>query len=131
VARLACVEIVPESFERFAGLDRLAVHSANAARYDQGIARVLFEQFIGFDMQGVRGNVPDRLVDAHYLAAAFLRRSRVVELDQEDGPAVDRAHVNRAAEGNRQARLDVEPVERIDNVHVRIVRWPAGPPGQW
>ena len=59
-----------------------------------------------------------------------LGRSRVAEPDQEDGAAVDRRHVDRAAERDRQARLQVKAVQRVDDADIRIVRWPAGRVGQ-
>src|SRR4029077_20994319 len=78
----------------------------------------------GLDVQRVRGDIPDRLIDADDLSAALFRRRRVPQLDQEDGVAVDRAHVDGAAEGHGQARLQVETVQRVDDADVVVVRWP-------
>ena len=75
--RLSEVEVVPEVLELLARLDRLAVRVMHAAGDDQRVARVLLEQFVGLDVQGVRGDVPDHLIDADDLAAALLGRSRV------------------------------------------------------
>ena len=68
VVRLPEVEVVPEALELLARLDRQAVRVAQSPRDDQGVARVLLEQFVGLDVQGARGDVPDDLIDADDLA---------------------------------------------------------------
>ncbi len=110
--------------------DRLPVGVADAARDDQGVAGVLLEQLVRLDVQRVRRHVPDGLIDADDLAAAFFRRGRVIQFDQEDGAVADRGQVERAAERDRQARLDIETVERVDDADVVVVRRVRGAVGQ-
>src|SRR5262249_15770249 len=93
VARLSQLELVPEALESLARFHRLPVRVAQSLRDDQRVAGVLFEQFVGLDVQRVRGDVPSSLIYADDLASGLVRRSRVPELDQENGGAVDRAHI--------------------------------------
>jgi hypothetical protein len=115
---------VAETRELVAHLDRLPSGVMHTSRHDQRVARVLVEQFVRLDVQRVGGNIPDRLIDADDLAAALFRRRRVRQPDQEDGVAVDRVHVDGAAEGDGQARLQVETVQRVDDADVVVVRQP-------
>src|SRR5205807_6730942 len=96
VVRLSEIEIVTETRELVARLDRLAVCIVNAPRYDQRVAGVLIEQFVRLHVQRAGGDIPDGLIDANDLAAALARCSRVLQLDQEDGVAVDGGDVDGA-----------------------------------
>src|SRR5262245_20416664 len=125
------IKVVAESLERRARLDRLSVRVPYAARDNERVARVLFEKFVRLDVQRIRGDIPDRLIDADNLAAGFGRRSRVLQLDQENGVAIDRAHIDGAAERDGQSRLQVEAIQRVDDGDVVVVRGPRGTVRQW
>ena len=64
---------MPEALEGLAGLDRQPVRVAHSAGDDQRVAGVLIEQFVRLDVQRVRGDIPDRLIDADDLAASVAR----------------------------------------------------------
>src|SRR5262249_54727421 len=64
------------------------------------------------------------LVDPAPLAASVLWVLRVAQADDEHVLAVDRVHVDGAVEGDRQARLQVETVQRVDDADVVVVRRP-------
>src|SRR5262249_20721404 len=69
IGRLSEIEVVAEALEGLARLDRPTVRGTQSARDDQRVARVLFEQFVGLDVQGVRGDIPDGLIDSDDLAS--------------------------------------------------------------
>jgi hypothetical protein len=119
VLGLAEVQVVAETAE-VAGLDRVAGGIAHAVGDDQQVARMLFEQLVGFDHQRLRGDVPLDLVDAD-LAARAGATECVAQVHEVDGVAVDRGDVDVAGERDRDARLGVEAVERVDHVDVGAV----------
>ncbi len=88
-----------EARKLFARLNRLALRIMHSASHEQGVARVLIEQFVRLDVQRVRGDIPDDLIDTDDITAIVLRliRLSVVELDQEDRTAADRRHIDRPA----------------------------------
>ena len=98
-------------------LHRFALGVAHAIGHDQRIARVLLEQLVGFGVHSVRLRIPHDLVDADFVAERAAAE-RAAEADQEHAVAVDARDVDRTAEGDRQARLDVESVQRIQHVDV-------------
>src|SRR5712664_3443638 len=61
--------------------------------------------------------MPHDLVDAA-LVPERATAERAAEADKEDAVAFDARDVDRTAESDRQARLDVEPVQRIQHVDV-------------
>ena len=102
ILRLAEVEVVTEGRR----VERLAVGVVDAARDDEQIRRVLVELLGALCVQGVRQRLPDGLVDADDVAAGP---------DQEDVRARDGREVDRPRERDRQTRLDVEAVERVED----------------
>src|SRR5262249_15026719 len=48
------------------------------------------------------------------------------QLDQENRPAVHRRHIDGTVERNRQARLQIESIQRVNEGDVVVVRWPRG-----
>jgi hypothetical protein len=120
---LTVVEKVLEGF----ALHSLAVGVAHAVGHHQEIARVLVEELVRLGVQGQGSRVPHDLVDPDGIAAVL-----VPDLHQKHGAARHRRHVDGARERNRQPRLQVEAVQRVDDVDVRAVRRADGAigPGQ-
>src|SRR6266567_2313119 len=91
---------------------------------DEEIARVLVEELVGLGVQRVGRRIPHDLVDAHDVAAAAA--VAVAHADEEHGTAAHAGDVDRPGEWDREPRLEVEAVERIDDVDVGAVRRPGG-----
>ena len=91
---------------------------------DEEIARVLVEELVGLGVQRVGRRIPHHLVDAHDVAAAAA--VAVAHADEEHGAAAHAGDVDRSGEGDREPRLEVEAVERVDDVDVGAVRRPGG-----
>jgi hypothetical protein len=79
---------------------------------------MLVESFVGYRVQCVGEGVPHDAVDAD--------DPSVTQADEEHVLAVDRFGVNGAAEGDRQPRLHVEAIERVEYRDVLTVRRPLG-----
>jgi hypothetical protein len=90
----------------------LPVRSVDAARDDQEVRRACGELLVTLDVQRVGGGLPNDLVDPNPSAA---------EADEEDGLARDRRDVDRPRERDRDPRLDVEAVQRVDDVDVGAI----------
>jgi hypothetical protein len=95
------------------GLDLLAGRIPDISRDDEDIGRVLAQQLVGLDVERVRRHLPDNLVDP--------RHREVAEADEEHVRAVDARGIDRARERDRDPRLHVEPVERVEHVDVGAV----------
>ena len=81
------------------------------------IARVLVEELVGLGVQRVGRRIPHHLVDAHDVAAAAAAHA-----DEEHGAAAHAGDVDRSGEWDREPRLEVEAVQRVNDVDVGAVR---------
>ena len=109
--RPACEQVAPEG----RAVEPLPVGAADAACDDQQIPRVSLELLIALDVQRVRGRLPDDLVDPDSPAA---------RADEEHGLARHGRDIDRPRERDRDPRLDVEAVERVEHVDVGAVGRP-------
>src|SRR5437016_12145794 len=91
---------------------------------DEEIARVLVEELVGLGVQRVGRRIPHDLVDAHDVTAAAA--VAVAHADEEHGTAAHAGDVDRPGEWDREPRLAVEAVERIDDGDGGAVRRPGG-----
>jgi hypothetical protein len=109
VLRLSEVEVLPERRR----VERRAVRRVDAVRHDEQVGRALVELLVALEVERVRCLLPHDLVDADHLVA---------RPDEEDVRARRGREVDRAGERHRDPRLDVEPVERVQDVDVGAVR---------
>ena len=116
VVEAPAVAEFPEARRR---LDAIAGRVANAIGDDERVAGVLVQHLVRPGVQRVGLRIPDDLVDADDLPA--VTALGVAEADEEDGATAHRRDVDPASEWDRQPRLDVESVERVDHVDVRAV----------
>jgi hypothetical protein len=105
---------VPEGLEGAACLDPLTQDVPDAARDDQHIASGFAKREIRLCIECSAESIPDHLVDAHMLVP--------IERQQEHGSGVHRRWVDIRIEGDRQPRVEVEAVERVQYVDVLAVR---------
>ena len=102
------------------GFDRIARGVLYAVGHHNKIAAVLIQQFIGFEHQRFCCHVPQHLVDADLVAKA-LARQRVAQAYQIHRIAVDGSDIDNASEWDGNAGLDVEAIERIDDVDILAI----------
>ena len=91
---------------------------------------MLIEELVGLGVESVRHGVPNHLVDSDCGPCARPVPG-IAQAHEENGAAVDGCQVNGAAERDRDARLKVEPVKRVDDVDVRTVGGPDRAVGLW
>jgi hypothetical protein len=108
ILRLAEVEVVAEVRHR----ERAPVRGMHATRDDEQVCRVLRELFVALHVQGVVRRLPLGLIDAD---------DAVVGADEKDVLARDRRQVDRPRERDRDPRLDVEAVERVEDRDVLAI----------
>src|SRR6478672_5245278 len=100
------------------------------SRHEQRIPRVLIQHLIRFGVQRIGGDVPNDLIDADES-----RRTRsiagVIQLQEKHGFAGHSTRVDGPIKGNRDPRLEVETVQRIDDRDVFTVVWVRAAVGQW
>ncbi len=94
-------------------LDPLSGGVADVGRDDEDVDRVLAQELVGLDVQRVGRHFPRDLVDPGDL--------EVGHAEQEDVRAVDARRIDRAGERDRDPRLHVEAVERVEDVDVGAV----------
>src|SRR4030095_13593082 len=99
-----------------------AVAAEYALGDDDGIATSLVEQSVGLDVERIRFGVPDHLVYAHLVSSRIRARKVALESNQKDVLAVDAGRIDGRIEGNRDACLQPEPVQSINDVQVLAVR---------
>src|SRR5262245_18116618 len=101
-----------------------AVAAEYALGDNDGVATSLVEQSVGLDVERVRFGVPDHLVHAHLVSSSIRARKVALESNQKNVLAVDAGRIDGRIEGNRDACLQPEPVQGINNVQVLAVRDP-------
>src|SRR2546426_482722 len=111
--------VVAEVLER-GGPHPTSCRVPHAVGDDEEIARVLVEELVGLGVQRVGRRVPDDLVDADDVAATAT--VDVAQADEEHGAAAHARDVDRPGEWDREARLEVEAVERVDDVEIGAIR---------
>ncbi len=116
------VHRLTEAAERLRRLHCVAVGVLGAVRHDQGILRVLIQELVRFDVQRIAGRIPHDLIDTDHMVAVLLVIHRVAEIDQEDILAGDRVDIDRSVERHRQPGLQVEAIQRVENLGVLVVR---------
>ena len=112
-------------------LERLAADSstlgvAYPVGHHQEIACVLVEELVGLGVERVGGRIPHDLIDSDGVSAVAVV---VAQAHEEHRAAAHGGHVDGSGKRNRQAWLQVEAVERIDDVDVRAVRHADGAVG--
>jgi hypothetical protein len=109
VAILVCPNEVVAEVRLF---ERLPVRAAHVARHHEQVRCVLGELLLALHVQRVRERVPHLLVDPDDV---------LLGAHEEDGRARDSGEVDRSRERDRDPRLDVEPIESVEDVDVRAI----------
>ena len=89
---------------------------------DDGVATSLLEQSVALDVERVRFGVPDDLVHSHLVASRIRARKVALQGNQKDVLAVDGGGINGRIEGDREACLEGEAVQSINDIEVVAVR---------
>ena len=132
-------QILAEVAEAFSDADRVAVGVSHPGRHDQHVGRVLVERLVGAEAQlaGVGG--PHDVVDtdggrrrqpnvAGVEALVLARkdflvpRKRITQAHQEDRLVGDARGIDVAVEGHRDPRIQVEPIELVQDGDVLALR---------
>src|SRR5262249_44010259 len=92
---------------------------AHAVGDHEKIARVLVEQLVGLSVQRVGRGVPNHLIDADNPAAAAT--VEVAQADEEHGAAAHAGDVDRPRERDREAWLQIEAIELVEQIDVLTV----------
>jgi hypothetical protein len=82
---------------------------------------MLIQQFVRFDVERGRIRVPDDLIDTDRPSNIGPAGSDPVEVDEKDRPTGGRRRVDLPVEGDREARLKIEAVERVDDLDILTV----------
>ncbi len=120
-----------ESFEGRRNLDFLAAQVTDVLRDDDRVLPVLIEQPVDLEVERVRRDVPDGLIDPDALPARRIARTCALEAHDEDRFARDGRWIDVAAEGDRDLRLHAPAVERVDHRDVVAVRRTRAAVGVW
>ena len=121
VFRVSEVQIVAEPFECLRCLNRVSIQVPHPAGHNQRVARVLVEEFVRLYVKRVGGRVPDYLIDADDLVAGVVVSKRTPQVDQEDSLALHCCDIDGTTEGDGQPGLQIEAVERVNDVQVLAV----------
>src|SRR5690348_16477169 len=100
------ISFVQEAF-KIARFDAIADRVADAIRDDQRIGRVLVQKFAGLGIECEALRIPDDLIDTDDSSFVRLQTRGIAQADQEYVRAVDARWIDRAAEGDAQARLQI------------------------
>src|SRR5581483_3829659 len=120
--RPAEVEVMAEPRKRLA-FDRIAARVAHAVGDDHRITRVLVEELVRFDVQGIAGGVPHDLIDPDFTSGRT-ETARVAQVNEKYAVAADAGDVDGTAERDGDSRLRVETVEPVEHLDVLAVRYP-------
>ena len=120
IAVTVAVAVAIEEVRERPASHRTSRRVEDAVGDDEEIARVLVEELVGLGVQRVGRRIPHHLVDAHDVAAAAA--VAVAHADEEHGAAAHAGDVDRSGEWDREPRLEVEAVQRVDDVDVGAVR---------